>query len=65
MTAMMGLILGAVAFVGTHFAMSHPLRAPMVNALGEKMFGLVYVVVSFATLYLMVRHYHGAFADSP
>lgn len=65
MTAMTGLILGAIAFVGTHFAMSHPLRAPMVKALGEKMFGLVYVIVSFVTLYLMVHFYHRAFADSP
>ena len=65
MTAMTGLIVGAIAFVGTHFLMSHPLRAPMVSALGEKVFGLVYVIVSFATLYLMVHFYHGAFADSP
>ena len=65
MTAMTGLIAGAILFVGTHFLMSHPLRAPMVSALGEKIFGLVYAVVSFATLYLMVHYYHGAFADSP
>ena len=65
MSAMTGLILGSVAFVGTHFAMSHPLRAPMVNAMGEKVFGLVYAVVSFATLYLMAHFYHGASADSP
>ena len=38
------------AFVGSHFAMSHPLRAPMVRALGEKGFTLAYTVVSFATL---------------
>ena len=65
MTGMMGLVLGAIAFVGTHVLMSHPLRAPMVGALGEKMFSLTYVVVSFATLYLMVHFYHRAFADSP
>jgi uncharacterized membrane protein len=38
------------AFVGTHFAMSHPLRAPLVRMLGEKGFSLAYTVVSFATL---------------
>jgi uncharacterized membrane protein len=38
------------AFVGSHFAMSHPLRGPMVKALGEKGFTLAYTVVSFATL---------------
>jgi uncharacterized membrane protein len=38
------------AFVGSHFAMSHPLRVPMVKALGEKGFTLAYTVVSFAML---------------
>lgn len=65
MSGMVGLLLGAIAFVGTHFLMSHPLRAPMVSVLGEKMFSLVYVLVSFATLYLMVHFYHRAFAESP
>lgn len=38
------------AFVGTHFAMSHPLRGPLVKALGAGGFTLAYTVVSFATL---------------
>ncbi|WP_285712311.1 NnrU family protein [Erythrobacter oryzae] len=38
------------AFVGSHFAMSHPLRAPMVKALGAGGFTLAYTAVSFATL---------------
>ncbi len=37
-------------FVGSHFAMSHPLRAPMVKALGAGGFTLAYAAVSFATL---------------
>jgi uncharacterized membrane protein len=46
------IMLGAAnaAFVGTHFAMSHPLRAPMVKALGAGGFQRVYTLVSFATL---------------
>ena len=40
----------AVAFVGTHFLMSHPLRAPMVARLGEGGFAGVYALVSFAAL---------------
>ena len=44
------LIAANAAFVGSHFAMSHPLRAPMVKALGEKGFSLAYTGVSFATL---------------
>lgn len=44
------LVAANIAFVGTHFAMSHPLRAPMVGVLGEKGFSLAYTAVSFATL---------------
>lgn len=44
------LIAANVAFVGSHFAMSHPLRAPMVKTLGAGGFQAAYVVVSFATL---------------
>lgn len=47
---LIALIAANAAFVGSHFAMSHPLRAPMVRALGEKGFSLVYTAVSFATL---------------
>ena len=65
MTPLTLLALAAAAFVGTHFQMSHPLRAAMVSALGEKWFSLTYVAVSFLTLYLMVHFYHPAFAASP
>lgn len=44
------LITALALFVGTHFAMSHPLRAPLVARLGEIGFQLLYVFVSFATL---------------
>jgi len=49
------------AFVGSHFAMSHPLRAPLVRMLGEKGFSLAYTAVSFALLG-WVAH---AFAAAP
>lgn len=44
------LIAANIAFVGTHFAMSHPLRSPLVKALGAGGFQGAYTVVSFATL---------------
>jgi uncharacterized membrane protein len=47
---MIELIAANIAFVGTHFAMSHPLRAPMVKALGAMGFQVAYSIVSFATL---------------
>jgi uncharacterized membrane protein len=49
-SAIITLIAANIAFVGTHFAMSHPLRAPMVKALGAGGFQAAYIVVSFATL---------------
>lgn len=49
-TSIINLIAANAAFVGSHFAMSHPLRAPMVKALGEKGFTLAYTIVSFAGL---------------
>lgn len=44
------LIAANIAFVGTHFAMSHPLRAPLVRMLGAGGFQIAYSLVSFATL---------------
>ena len=47
---MLNLTLALTAFVGTHFLMSHPLRAPMASRLGTAGFQIVYSLVSFATL---------------
>ncbi len=44
------LVAANAAFVGSHFAMSHPLRGPMVRVLGAGGFQIAYTVVSFATL---------------
>ena len=49
-SAIITLIAANTAFVGSHFAMSHPLRRAMVKALGEKGFSVAYSLVSFATL---------------
>ena len=48
------LIAASVAFVGTHFALSHPLRAPLVGVVGEKGFAGVYSLVALATFGWMV-----------
>jgi uncharacterized membrane protein len=51
MTAELTTLAAAnIAFVGSHFAMSHPLRAAMVRLLGAGGFQIAYSVVSFATL---------------
>jgi uncharacterized membrane protein len=44
------LILALTAFVGSHFLLSHPLRAPLVARLGAGGFAIVYSLVAFATL---------------
>ena len=44
------LTAASLAFVGTHFALSHPLRAPLVALIGEKGFLPLYSLVAFATL---------------
>ena len=53
MTPLASLILANALFVGGHFALSHPLRAPMVSALGERGFLGVYSVVNLALLGLI------------
>ena len=65
MTGMTMLITASVAFVGTHFLMSHPLRPAMVGALGEKGFAGVYTIVSLLTFGWMIWAYPAASAEAP
>ncbi|MXP10643.1 NnrU family protein [Pseudoblastomonas halimionae] len=59
------LVAASVAFVGSHFAMSHPLRAPMVRVLKPFGFMLVYSAASFATLFWMVSAFGNAPVTTP
>ena len=54
------VLLAAIAFVGTHFILSHPLRAPIVRAIGERGFLGVYSLVAVATLGWLVWAYRAA-----
>lgn len=56
----MMLLIAATAFVGTHFLMSHPLRAPLVSRLGEKGFLGLYSLVAAATMIWMILAYRAA-----
>lgn len=58
MTPQMGLVGSAILFVGLHFLMSHPLRAPLVRALGEGPFRGVYSLVALITFGAMIYFYH-------
>ena len=51
--ALISLIAASTAFVGLHFAMSHPLRAGMVKVMGQQVFEAVYSVIVLATLVWM------------
>ncbi|MBM3596288.1 MAG: MFS transporter [Alphaproteobacteria bacterium] len=50
MSPLESLVAANLLFVGGHLLMSHPLRAPMVGALGERGFLGVYSLVSVALL---------------
>lgn len=54
---MLALTLAAGAFVGSHFALSHPLRAPAVARLGERRFQLFYSVIAVITFGAMIWAY--------
>lgn len=59
------VLAGAASFVGTHFAMSHPLRHPLVARLGEGGFTGLYSLVSFITLGLTIWAYVAAPVTDP
>lgn len=57
MIALVSLALATLAFVGSHLAMSHPLRTRLVQNLGDQWFTLLYSAVSFVTLGWMILSY--------
>ncbi len=65
MDPMNNLAFAAALFVGTHFLLSHPLRAPLAGRIGERGFQIVYSVVAIATFVLMVRAYQALPAELP
>jgi len=65
MTGAMTVLATAATFVGTHFLLSHPLRRPLVGAIGEKAFLGVYSLVAFATLGVTIWAYRAAEITAP
>ena len=57
MTPQAGLFLSALAFVGTHFLLSHPLRAPLAKAMGRAAFQGLYSLIALATFGLAIYFY--------
>jgi uncharacterized membrane protein len=59
------VLVSAAAFVGSHFVLSHPLRAPIVRAVGANGFLGIYSLVAFATLGWLAHAYRTAPATAP
>lgn len=58
--ALTSLIAASAALVGTHFVLSHPLRAPLVRLAGATGFMGIYSVVALACLYWMSKAFKAA-----
>jgi len=65
LTVQMGLLFSAIAFVGTHFLLSHPLRALLVRALGARSFQILYSVVALITFAAMIYFYRKCGREPP
>ena len=59
------VVAAAVAFVGSHFLLSHPLRKPIVGAIGEGGFMGLYSLVAFATLGWLAYAYRSVGVEAP
>lgn len=64
-TALANLIAASTAFVGSHFALSHPLRAPLVRIAGEKAFPALYSLVAFAAFGWLIMAFRAAPPAAP
>ncbi len=60
MDPLVSLAAASIALVGTHFALSHPLRAPLVNAIGAGAFMGLYSLVAAACMLWMVFAFRAA-----
>jgi uncharacterized membrane protein len=58
LTVQAALLLSCIAFLATHFALSHPLRAPLVGRIGEKPFRGLYSLIALITFGAMIYFYH-------
>jgi len=59
------VVAAAVAFVGSHFLLSHPLRRRLVRAIGEGGFQGVYSLVAVLTLGWLILAYRKAPLSAP
>lgn len=65
MVGSMMVLATSGAFLGTHFVLSHPLRRPLVGAMGERAFLVLYSAVAFVTLGTATWAYWAAPVTAP
>ena len=65
MTVQADLLLSCIAFVGMHFLLSHPLRKPLVRAVGEGPFQGLYSLVALITFAAMIYFYRRIGREPP
>ena len=65
MTPIVSLALATLFLIASHFALSHPLRAPLVRALGERGFIYLFMAVALAALAWMIVAWRDAADPSP
>lgn len=63
MIALASLALAMLAFVGSHLALSHPLRLKLVGQLGEARFTILYSVVAAVLLLWVILAYRATESD--
>lgn len=59
------LITAGALFVGSHLALSHPLRDPVAGRMGERGFQIVYSIVAIATFIMLVQAWRGMPPEPP
>lgn len=59
------LITTCVLFVGSHLALSHPLRHALASRMGERGFQIVYSIVAIATFIMLVQAWRGMPPEPP
>jgi len=58
LTPQAGLFLSSIAFVATHFLLSHPLRDLLIRRMGARAFQGVYSLVALVLFGAMIYYYH-------
>jgi uncharacterized membrane protein len=59
------LVTTCVIFVGSHLALSHPLRDGLASRLGERGFQIVYSIIAIATFVMVVQAWRGMPPEAP